>query len=318
MSLGINEDYEYTELELCSFDSLDPFNSTYRIENWPLFFLGKTISRIAAIKIIEVEIPFTYYVFTSFNNSFELQEYSGGSWSASQTVTIPVGNYSVAEILDTLASILTAASTGAWVYTVEFTSRTNKLTITNTMSVAGEQFRLVFGDPAGNDQGLTNPRRWLGFTKGYNTSTVFPTTCTLEASDCLTLNGWHYAYINSVALSPITKIILPGNGIVNPAESGADGPQIARIPLMVEPGGICTWQDPDPTKWFPTNDIDFSNAIDFYVSLGTNDPKVPVDFNGGTFSIKLGILQNRGNQVTRGQFGDVETKPLKRIKTDET
>ena len=293
MAFGLHENLIYTEFHFDSFDCLQAQDATHRIEDWPLFYLGKPLENVAAIKILEAQIPFSYYVFNDVNNTFLLEEYAdlglGPVWTVN-TVTINIGNYSLADMAKELGRALQAAS-NQWTYSICYGSTTSKFIISNNMQVSGQQFRLTFGDPNGNDQGLTNPRRWLGFTKGYNTSTVFPGTCTLNAPDSVRLTGPNYVYINSLALSPVVTNYLPGNGIVNPTETGADGPQIAKIPMSGGPGEICTWKDPDPQKWFNTQNINLTTTVDFFVTLGTDNPKVPVKFNGGTFNLKLGILQ---------------------------
>lgn len=290
---GLNEGLIYTEYLIDSFDCLQAQSSEYRIEDWPLFFVGKPLENVAAIKILEAQIPFSYYVFNEVNNTFILEEFAdlgAGPVYTVATVTITVGNYTLAEMAEELGRALKQAS-NQWLYTIKYTSKTGKFTITNNMQVAGQFFKLTFGDPNGNDQGLTNPRRWLGFGKGYNTSTTFPGTCTLEAPDFAKLTGPNYVYVNSLALSPVLKNYLPGNGIVNPVETGADGPQLAKIPMTGGPGDVCNWKDPDPQKWFNAQNINLTTTLDFFITLGTDNPNVPVKFNGGTFSLKLGILQ---------------------------
>ena len=100
-------------------------------------------------------------------------------------------------------------------------------------------------------------------------------------------------YINSRSIGPLVKLFLPGNGIVNPIGAGADGPQIAKIPMTVNPGQVYNWADPNPLMWFDMGNTTFSGTIDLYVTLGTNES--PLDFNGDVFSVKLGVLTNTAN-----------------------
>ena len=94
----------------------------------------------------------------------------------------------------------------------------------------------------------------------------------------------------SGTIGPLIKVFLPGNGILNPTGSGADGPQIAKIPMTVNSGMVYNWADPNPLMWFDMGNTTFSGSLDLYVSLGTNP--TPVLFNGDSFSVKLGILTN--------------------------
>src|SRR3954463_14627910 len=102
---GLNNDYDYFEFE---FDSKDATNTLFPpptvldsneidILNWPLFTMGRPIESIAAMKILEVQIPFSYYVITPTNGTFLLGEgYSislgVATFIAPLTITIPPGN----------------------------------------------------------------------------------------------------------------------------------------------------------------------------------------------------------------------------------
>jgi len=140
-------------------------------------------------------------------------------------------------------------------------------------------FSLTFGSNL-YDPGWNNPRLWLGFSGGINTSVGG----TLNAPSVIQLTGPNYMLINSIALGATVKLYLPAN-----YESGgllaADGPPCCKVPITVQPGGIIYWQDPDPTKYFDLENQMNLAHVDFYCSLGDN-PAV-VDFNGNSFSLKL-------------------------------
>ena len=54
--------------------------------------------------------------------------------------------------------------------------------------------------------------------------------------------GPNYIYVNSSKVGQITNLYLP-QGAFN-LGGGNAGPQMAKIPVMVQPGGITYWQDP--------------------------------------------------------------------------
>jgi len=104
------------------------------------------------------------------------------------------------------------------------------------------------------------------------------------------------------------KMFLP-EGAFN---QGQIGPQIAKIPVNTNPGGIIYWQNPDPEKWFNLENSNNINNIDFYCTLGNEPTKI--DFNGVSFSFTLGILFNRQNdtQIMRGLTS--ENRVFKRVR----
>jgi len=59
---GLNDNYNYFEYVFDSADTLGPAFASNSKTDWPLFNFGRTISDLAAIKILEVQIPFSWYV----------------------------------------------------------------------------------------------------------------------------------------------------------------------------------------------------------------------------------------------------------------
>lgn len=268
---GLNGNYDYNEFEIDSFDALQSFNSTYTISNWPRIFFGKPLDNVVAVKVLQATIPFTYYVVNSSNNTFLLN---------ATTITIPVGSYTSAEMVTTLGSLLSAALAGT---TIAFSDSTMKFTISNTVPTA---FTLTFGS-AGNN-GQTNARLILGYNAGVTSSSA-----TQVAPNVAQLNGPPYLYLNSRSLGAMVHVYLNGDGLVNSAGTGADGPQVCMIPVNTTRGNTITYTDPDPQKWFFTGSHNLSGNLDFYLTAGVGSEQVPLDLNGSRFVIKLGILQSR-------------------------
>ena len=287
---GLSDTLEYTEFELDSFDCNQAKNENFFTTDWPNFFLGKPLNNVAAIKVLEAQIPFTFYLFNTRTNTFTLSESAAGGAPFTTTVTIPVGNYTAMTFPAILAAALDAASHYGYTYTVTYLTATQLLQITSSNTTAGGYFTLNFGTDI-TDAGHTNPRIWMGFSGGVNMSSV-GTSQVLVSPSVVQLSGPRYLYICSTQVGALVHLYLPGNGIVNPSQSGADGPQIAKIPICANPGSTITWTDPSPLMFFDVGNTNFNGSLDLYCTLGADKQQYPIDFNGAAFSIKLGVLTN--------------------------
>ena len=99
---GLSDSLEYNEFELDSFDCNQSKNENFYTTDWPNFFLGKPLNNVAALKITEVSIPFTFYLINATNNTFQFTEFDGTT-THTQTITIPIGNYSSTSIATELS-----------------------------------------------------------------------------------------------------------------------------------------------------------------------------------------------------------------------
>lgn len=303
---GIDPTLRYYEFETDSFAASTPFTQAYAKENWPAFAIGgkKPLTSIAAIKILEVQIPFSWYVFNARNNTFILLE-----GVTPFTITIPVGNYTSTSLATLLGTLLTAAGGS---YNVTYSDVTQKFSFYNQVA-ASTPFSFQFGVDT-NDDGLTNPRRYLGFPGGVTVSQDFipggPGASKGNVLTCpfaVNISGPNYLYVNSQAVGVLADIYLPqvsGGG-------GNSGPQLAKVPVNQNSGGVISWADPDPQKWYNLEGLDYLVDIDFFLTLGT-DPAV-LDLNGQGFSVKLGVLE-RITSTTFDSGGTVENRAVKRIR----
>ena len=81
--IKMDEKYRYIEFEFDSLDAQTSINATVASTDWPLFRLPRPLSNIAAMKILEVQIPFSYYVIDTKNNTiFDVLHYSIGDNNA--------------------------------------------------------------------------------------------------------------------------------------------------------------------------------------------------------------------------------------------
>ena len=293
---GISETREYYEMQFDSLDTSITPDSRARPTDWPLFYLGRPLTNVAAIKVLEVQIPFSFYVVNSMNNTFLL---TIASVCTNAVVTLPVGNYNTTSIgaalktaLDT--ALLSQGFAGAGRFTVAFSGpssvpNTGKFTFVFSSGISAPM-TFTFGQA--NDSGNFNPRLLLGFDAGANTATyVVGTGMVLTAPNANLVSGPNYLYLNSRKLGSVCNLYLPA-GASN-LGYGTTGPQMAKIPVNVQSGGIIYWQDPDPSKWFDLENMVNFTDVDFYLTLGNASNQIPLQLNGLSFSIKMGVLVNK-------------------------
>lgn len=297
---GLNPNYNYYEFSLDSNDAARAFNSSFSKQDWPIYFLGgkRDLTNIAAVKILEVQIPFSYYVFTGTNILTGLQGTGQFTYTdplGTQTVAI-VGNYSSAQLVTKLKTILDAARVAnggaANAFTVTFDATVGTFTIS-----AGFVFTLTF--PIGSCFDA------LGFNQGANTSSVGGV---LTSSKVALVSGPNYLYLNSNMMGTLVNLYLPSNEI---NVGGNAGPQIAKIPVNTAPNGIIYWQDPDPQKWFDVENLQQLQQLDFFLTLGS-DPTV-VKLNGLSFSVKFGVLLNKENLQEQQKQNDMSVKRVRTV-----
>jgi hypothetical protein len=286
---GLNNSYDYYEYV---FDSSQSINGDV---NNPTFLIGgkKPITNLAAIKILEVQIPYSYYACTGDQMKF-------GFTNAGGTVEtfIPAGNYTITTLIAAFQNALNAASTATGspqVFTVTYVPLTGKLV---AQAVAGT-FTLTFTG--------TGIEPLLGFNVGSYASPLLAPFF-ISAPNVAVVTGPSYLYVNSNTVGTLVNLYLPGNNAVG----GNAGPQIAKVPVNANPGGTIYWQDPDPQKWFDVENLTSLQKIDFYLTLGTNVKEV-LELNGVPFSIKVGMLLTNMDTSNVGSGLD-ESRISKRIR----
>ena len=309
---GLNDSFKYYEFQLDSLDASAANSDGVASTDWPLFLLGgKTpLSNVAAFKIIEAQIPFTYYVFNSVNTDntatnparWTLTE-SGLGAGGPYYPKIAVGNYAGGDALATaLTTAINAVSSG---YTVTYNSILQKLIF--TCGKAGvTSFSFTFG--TSTNSGNKNPRLYIGFPGGVTSSTGF----VMVSPNVILLSGANYVYVNSNALGNLTNMYLP-QGAVN-LGGGNSGPQMAKIPINCNSGEVSYWQDPDPQKWFDVENLNVLNQVDFYLTLGNTTAEIPLKLNGVSFSLKLAILVNTFSHNDLGGGLAHQDRIVKRIR----
>jgi hypothetical protein len=299
--------YDYIELQLDSSSASRSDSSVYSRNN-PLFTLGRQISNVTGIKVMEVEIPFSYYILDGSNDDTQLPN-NRLSVNYDTTnialiggyITIAPGMYTATTLVNELNSqflalqIAEAANfppyTGSPIV-ASFSSTTGKITF--TVASGGNNFTI--GENSGFQRPIYN---FLGFSNGaFSAVAGSGGSYSVKAPYAAQITGSDYLYVNSTVLGPLTKCWLPESSITKVV--GQTNPQIAKISVNCNPGGVITWSDPDPNYWFDTQNLFQLLNIDLYLTLG-NDQK-PLDLNGLPFSVKL-ALQVNTNQLNQGYAG---------------
>jgi len=304
---GLSDTFKYYEFELDALDFSTAYTNQHDFLDWPLFQIGgkRPLQNIAAIKILEVQIPFSFYTYNLDNNTFLLNEVG----HPGLVVTIPGGNYTVTEFLPVLKAALDAASALGHTYTVANTSTLQKLTISNGSGAVTSPFTFSFG--TSSDTANSNPRTFLGFNRGTSDSSFYLGGAYdyLNSPNVYSITGPNYLYINSDKIGNLTNLFLP-RGAYNLGYGNA-GPQMAKIPITVQPGGVIYWSDPDPGKWFDLENLPSLTEIDFYLTMGNTSNVVRM--NGQSFSLKLGILEKECSS-TQDLQGTPSNRVTKRIR----
>jgi hypothetical protein len=235
---GLNDSLQYIEIELDSLDTTNSPDAASATTDWPLFMFGRPLSNVAAVKILEVQIPFTFYIFNSGNNTFVMNIAGFGN----TTVTIPEGNYTSGTIVTALNTALASAiaflGIGGYAVTASYVAATGKLRFTTSDNGTIITFTFGTSTNSGND----NPRLYLGFNAGPILSSSNGSVQVINAPNVVLLTGPNYLYINSTTLGQLCNVYLP-LGAVN-VGGGNSGPQMAKVPINVLPGNVIFWQDP--------------------------------------------------------------------------
>lgn len=292
---GIDSNLTYVELAVDSFDATAAGGSFWKntsspanelVFSWPKFYWTEKSPNIVGMKIVSAEIPNVWDAISLGNNTLI---YTIGG--VPNTITIPVGTYTGAQIATSLQTSISAITAGM---TVTFNSTTLQFTFTQTISAVA--WSLSF--PTKNTLYYI-----LGFVAGSTNSAV-GVGSTVVSTVVANITGPYYVYLNSRTLGPLINFNLAdGNA------SASGGPQIARIPVNVNKNSVIFYTDPNPDFFFDYFSTNSFENFDLYLSLGSDQEQTPLDMKGAPWSVKIGLLAYR--DATR----DLNRKPNKRGST---
>ena len=200
------------------------------------------------LSICHVSIPYSFYNINTTNNTLK---YSIGS--SIYTVTIPIGNYTTANLLTTLQGLLTANN-----FTITYNNITNQFTFTNSNS----DFVFIY-DPMSIQSTCFGI---LGFSLIYqyssNKSLTSNTMCNLTPTRCLCISST-FRTQKITTISPLSNSIL------------------CSIPINVAPYTIITYQNPGYKTNLHTNI--FNSVV---INITDQDGNF-INFNSINWSITL-------------------------------
>lgn len=273
---AFNDEFKYNEVIADSRLALRSGSASTNPLNNPIFDLDD-VKNLVGFKIIEAEVPFTFYVLDSSNNTFVLKEYLQNP----VTVVLPTGNWTVTEMLGingVLGKALTSASLSLWIYTVELDPGQGKFIVYNQNTIVNPvptnaAFSLDFSAKIGPDE-------LLGFRKQEETSTVFSLVkgYGLKAPFTFNLTGPNYLNINSVKFGSLITLNFPGKS----------GPAVSRMQFTSLPGQVNFWRDPDTAHYFNLEQLRSLDEFDLYLTFGASE--TPLDLNGQSWSCKIGLF----------------------------
>jgi hypothetical protein len=294
---GLNQTFEYMELNLDSWDSATSGGQTFNGSSantsliqysWPQYFFTSKNPQVAGLKVLQAEIPFVYDVINSVNNRFV---YTVGG--TPNTIAIPPGTYTGPQLAATLQTLFQTITPG---FLVEWKSQSLKFLFTNPLATP---WSLYFAN-------RDTPYSCLGFVPGKIVSTAGVNSQILSTT-IAQVSGPYYLYINSRKMGPLINCNLPDE-----SKTSGIGPQIARIPVNVQFGSVIFYTDPDPGKYFDFFAGSQFDTFDLFLTLGSDQNQVPLDLKGSPWSVKLGVL------IYRPATTDLYQKPLLNRKNGTT
>jgi hypothetical protein len=282
----LNSVFEYAELCLDSWDSSTSGGTGFegsaspanQIQfSWPQFYFNSRKPVVAGMKVISAEIPFVFDTVTTRNNTFVFTV--GG---VQTTITIPQGTYTGPTLATQLQTLLQVVSPG-------FLVTWSPTTLRFTFTFSGGLLTWGFIFPVGRLSAYS----LMGFLP--NTTTTLFNNGSIISPTVASATGPYYLYLNSRAFGSLVNFNLPDG-----AATGA-GPELCRIPINTNYGGVILYTDPDPEKYF---DFFVGNQIttfDFYLTAGSDQYQKPLDMKGVPWSIKIGLLCYRDASTNLGK-----------------
>jgi len=287
---GLNQIFEYSEIQFDSWDAvaavgaLNPSTNADKY-SWPRYNFTTKQPNVAAIKILQAEIPFVWDVINSNNNTFVYT-----SAGVPTTIRIPAGTYTGATLAAQLQTLLAAVTVG---FTVTYSTTTLKFTFTQPAAVA---WSLGFA----TRQTAYSP---IGFVPG-GSYTATGAGSTIVSSIVAQVSGPNYLYLNSSKIGSLVN-----NNTTDGANQVNSDIVIAKIPVNANYGSTVFYNDPDPSKYFDFFAGSEVSNFTFFLTLGSDQYQVPLDMKGASWSLKMGMLSYRSatNDLYEKQ------KPNKRI-----
>lgn len=273
-----------------TFDSGRAGNSN---ANEPLIELKTSITDIIGACVVSANVPFTYNVFDSSNNTFAM---------SGTTITIPSQTPNAISLPYVLSSAYTLASvTNAGNYGFFVDNTTSLLVFYNT---AGTSFTLDFtASTAAYDQ--------LGFSNTTYSSTLHSTLIaagnTIYGNDDVALTSTYHVLVSpyTVNLSGPAQMYVHCR-LLGPAMNGAvtndsnSGDIIGDFRVNTNYQGTITYENTAPVKY--DAQIPSLRKVQLYLTTGSST--TPLDLRGAKWQVKIRFFCRKKEVDTVGQDGN--------------
>jgi hypothetical protein len=249
----------------------------------PRLYFPDNITDVVGFRLISAEIPFSYDVINSTNNTFILKDTDGSEG----IVTLTKGTYSsstLATAVTTALNTLRVPATSNPTYTATLNLQSdNNYRFTFTIPYVGGQTAPHLSFPS--TIGQASAADHLGFVP--NTIYVFAlagggTRWELVAPGPANITGPNYLYLNSSLGSLLYGSVY--------ASYGGNGHTIARVTVNVNPGQFIYFEN--ATDMFFTFSPTVINYLEFYLAF-PKTPTTPISLNGMAFSLRFGLLRKK-------------------------
>lgn len=343
MSSFVDPDYEYHEFYLDSKDATNSISTTISSLNWPVFNLATPLKDVVSFKILEAQIPLSYSVTagTEFTIRYYAQYAEGGprptalikkvilptsgtlsgaqiaTYISSQIVNFPVNtpgwekNGSGGQDTFLVCTFVPSSSSPTGLPYFNFVPNDHAAT---SGTLVQQDFEIFLDDQRSQDvmgYGVGDINQCLEFGKSPNTLIAQGLTGAYLKSSQSTrptlITGAPYIYVTSNSVGNLCKTYLPlGASLLS---GGVSSPQMAKIPVSNSvQGQWLVWQDSNPA-WFDVDIISTLSQMDVFLQLGNYGGYI--DFQGLSFSLKMGVLVKRSTTVRnngRGTF--IQSTPM--------
>jgi hypothetical protein len=341
----LDPEYEYHEFYLDSKDATTSADGNRSSLNLPIFNLATPLKDVQSFKVLEAQIPLSYCITAGI--TFKINYYDAftvGSPPATpkitKVVTLPsTGNPTGAQIANFINGSLSLAtgndptalaisrgttitgwthspsntyivcsfepaassSTGLPYFSFVVSTENTQVATTSrqdfSITIESQGARDIMGFPLGTtfceDFGVHNSTK-------VNGKYVWSPNPTL-------ITGAPYVYVTSNTIGNLCKTYLPlGASLLG---GGVSSPQLAKIPVSnVVQGQWLVWQDSN-NAWFDCDNIDTLSQLDLFIQLGNYGGFI--DFQGLSFSLKLGVLVKRSSKVgSNGRGTFIQSTPF--------
>lgn len=245
--------------------------------NKPRFIIPNTGIKAKHCYINNISIPHTFYNINSNNNTVTWVDAS----AAAQTSVIPVGNYSLSEILTELGTQMTADTSDGLTYTATVNSKTSKTTITNS---GPSVFSFTYNASVGCPCFLT----LLGFFEVESEQQFlgdYNRIAALTGASSYTSNSSYFVSIRNIYIkSNLARQAVNYNSFSYTYRNSGINDIIANIPVTSSYGDLLTQEAPNHIIKY---DIKNSNITELEFELVSDDSYKTIDLNGRAWTIEV-------------------------------